>query len=127
VALGGSMYQDIATQQPSARVHRDGAVYDQLFHRVSFVPDSGLARLYPGKTGGRVNSVHHQAAKAIGKDLVVEARADEDGVVEALRLESDRYVFGVQWHPEFHDPKDGTLLDSSPLLTEYLGAIAQRR
>jgi putative glutamine amidotransferase len=127
VALGGSMYQDIATQRPKAGVHRDAAVYDQLFHAVTFVPDRGLARLYPGEVGGRVNSVHHQAVKDLGKDLVVEARAEADGVVEALRLEGQRYVFGVQWHPEFHDPNDGTLIDSKPLLNDYLGAIAQRR
>jgi hypothetical protein len=28
----------------------------------------------------------------------------------------------VQWHPEFHAPSDDTVLDSAPLLDEFLRA-----
>jgi putative glutamine amidotransferase len=29
-------------------------------------------------------------------------------------------VFGVQWHPEFHDPGDESLLDDTPILDDFL-------
>jgi putative glutamine amidotransferase len=29
-------------------------------------------------------------------------------------------VFGVQWHPEYHDPKNPDLLDGAPILNEFL-------
>src|SRR6185295_18965470 len=32
VALGGTLYQDTATQKPGAHVHQDTAVYDEKFH-----------------------------------------------------------------------------------------------
>lgn len=127
VALGGTMYQDIQTQQREAGVHRDWNVYDQLFHDIRFVPNSGLAQLYPGHTGGRVNTVHHQALKKLGRGLRVEAHSSEDGIIEAVRAEGPAYVFGVQWHPEFMDPKAPNLLASQPILNDFLRAIEQRR
>jgi putative glutamine amidotransferase len=48
-----------------------------------------------------VNSSHHQAIAKIGDNLVVSARSPEDGVVEAVELDSpDHFVLAVQWHPE---------------------------
>ena len=44
-------------------------------------------------------SSHHQAVGAVGKGLRVTAR-HEDGTVEALERTDDRWVVGVQWHPE---------------------------
>ena len=32
--------------------------------------------------------------------LAVTARSVPDGVIEALELPGDRFVLGVQWHPE---------------------------
>jgi putative glutamine amidotransferase len=43
-----------------------------------------------------VDSFHHQALDRVAADLTVVARAP-DGVVEAVELESDRYVLAVQW------------------------------
>ncbi len=68
----------------------------------------------------KTNSVHHQAAKDLGRDLVVEAWSEPDRLVEALRWSGPSYVFGVQWHPEFHDPGDATLLDDTPILDDFL-------
>jgi putative glutamine amidotransferase len=36
------------------------------------------------------------------------------------------YVFGVQWHPEFHRPDDNGMLDSAPILEEFLGEARRR-
>ncbi len=70
---------------------------------------AGSRRCIPERTLAKTNSVHHQAAKDLGRDLVVEAWSEPDRIVEALRWSGPSYVFGVQWHPEFHDPGDAAL------------------
>jgi putative glutamine amidotransferase len=135
VALGGSLWQDIATMHPGHRVHRDWEIYDRLTHDLSLVPDSWLAARYPGVRRARVNSVHHQGVKILGKGLVVEATASDDGLVEAFRYEPGPktgaartpFVHAVQWHPEFHDPSDAVLLPADPLLQAFLAEVAARR
>jgi len=121
VACGGSLHQDLATLVPDAITHRDDALYDQLHHAIELVPESGLARLYPGCAQARVNSIHHQAVNKLGSDLKVEARAVGDGVVEAIRWQGKGYMLGTQWHPEFHGSAHG-LLDSGAILAEFLAA-----
>ena len=86
-----------------------------------------MARLYPELAKARVNSIHHQAVKNLGRDLQIEARSEEDHVVEAIRWKGPSYVFGVQWHPEFHQPGDASLLDCMPILDEFLNAARKRR
>ena len=126
VAFGGTLYQDIATQLPNTIGHHDAEIYDQNFHEIEFVPGSRLAALYPDRATARVNTIHHQAVKALGENLVVEARAKPDGIVEALRWTGDSYVFGVQWHPELHDPRDPNQLDGTPILNEFLNCARER-
>ena len=120
------MYQDIATQLPRAQNHRNWDIYDQNFHGLRFEQGSRLAAWYPqGTTPAplKVNSVHHQALKDLGRGLVVEAHSEPDGLVEAVRLDDPRrWAMAVQWHPEFHDPADTTLLNSAPLLQGFLEA-----
>ena len=118
VALGGSLYQDISTQAPGSRQHRDWEVYDQHFHGVEL--EGGLLKLNGGRANTRVNSVHHQGLKELGQDLVVEARSSEDGLVEAVRAQSGPWLVAVQWHPEFQDPADASLFDGRALLKEFL-------
>ena len=122
VAMGGSLFQDISTQHPGAQPHRDAALYDQAFHDLEIVPGSGLAALFPGVTKAKINTVHHQAAKEIGKDLTVEAWSAPDRIAEALRWQGESYLFGVQWHPEFQDPQRNDLLSTAPILDEFMTA-----
>ena len=37
------------------------------------------------------------------------------------------FVAGVQWHPEFFDVSDPTLLDNGPILQQFLDHAAGRR
>jgi putative glutamine amidotransferase len=132
VAFGGSLYQDIATQCPGALVHREFERYDQLQHDVRFEPGSWLARRYPGRGEGRVNTVHHQGVKTLGRDLRVEARAVPDGMIEAVRYDPGSgddgpWLYAVQWHPEFQDPADASLLPTAPLRELFLDAAEARR
>jgi putative glutamine amidotransferase len=124
VAYGGTLYQDISRQVPEARRHVTDA-YEKNLHEVRFEPDGALARLYPGVAQARVNSIHHQSVKTLGRSLRVEAWSDSDRVIEAIRGTGRSYVLGVQWHPEFHAPGDESVLDSAPILDEFLRA-AQR-
>ena len=119
VAFGGTLYQDIGTQLPEAQAHVTAA-YEKNLHEMRIEPGTGLARLYPGVERARINSIHHQAIKALGRNLRVEARSEPDGLIEAVRGSGKSYVFAVQWHPEFHVPGDGSLLDSAPILDEFL-------
>ena len=127
VALGGSLYQDINTQVPSTLQHRDERRYEHNFHDLRILPGSWLGSLYPGTDVAHINTIHHQAVKKVGRDLVVEALSEPDGIVEAVRWEGESFVMGVQWHPEFMDPSDPKLLDGRPLLTAFLDACRHRK
>ena len=124
VALGGTLYQDINTQVPQTLVHRDAGLYETNHHDIDFRENGHLARLYPGKRSGRVNSVHHQAIHGLADGLTVEAWSTIDRIIECVRLESDdEYIVGVQWHPEFQPHDDGQLLDTAPILGDFLAAV----
>jgi len=127
VAFGGTLYQDIGTQVPATLTHRCDRRYENNFHAMRFAEGGWLARLYPGLALARVNTIHHQAVKDLGRDLVVEAVSDPDGIVEAVRWQGPSFVMGVQWHPEFMDPADGTLLDGQPILAAFVDACRRRR
>lgn len=122
VALGGSLYQDLATQCPEAGIHESSA-YDQHSHPITFVPEGKMCQWFGGVTGGNVVSIHHQAVQRLGRGIVVEATAP-DGVIEAIRWQGRSFVCGVQWHPEFHRQASGVpLLECSPLLEAFLAAV----
>jgi putative glutamine amidotransferase len=127
VALGGTLFQDINTQVPDTLQHRCERRYEHNFHAMRVLEGSWLAGLYPRTGVTRINTIHHQAVKSLGKGLVVEAMSEPDGIVEAVRWEGPSFVLGVQWHPEFMDPKDAELLDGKPLLDAFLAACRDRR
>ena len=126
VALGGTLYQDIPTQLSGASVHHDDVRYDRHYHEIQLLANSGLSRLYPDCVNPVVNSIHHQAVKTPGRDLVVEATADDGRVIEAIRWRGRSYVLGVQWHPEFMRAVATGLLDSAPILDEFLVEVRRR-
>ena len=129
VAFGGTLYQDIGTQVPESLVHRDITKYEQHFHTVKFLPGTGLAKLYPNRAKATINTIHHQAVDKLGRGLIVEATAEPDGIVEAIRWRGPSYVFGVQWHPEFMfgPSMSAEHLDGGPILTEFLEAARKRK
>ncbi len=127
VAFGGTLLQDISTQQPQSLTHRDAGLYDRNFHAVEFVPGTRLAQLYAGTERATVNSVHHQGVKKLAADFVVEARCPDDRMIEAMRWRGTSFVAAVQWHPEFHDPADRSLIDDAPILADFLDAARAAR
>ena len=54
-----------------------------------------------------VNSFHHQAVSRPAPGLCVAAEAD-DGICEAIYQPGERFLVGVQWHPELFYTQDET-------------------
>ena len=98
VALGGTLWQDLPSQQPSDIRHVQQEGQFEHSHSVNILPGTPLAAA-TGKERLTINSFHHQAAKALGKGLQVMATAD-DGTVEATWLPEHRFLWSIQWHPE---------------------------
>jgi len=126
VALGGTIYQDTVTQNEQAKIHRDAELYDELAHVVRIEPDSVLAGIFPSQTEGRINSVHHQAVKDLGKDLSVQARSIPDNIIESIWLEKDNhYALGIQWHPEW--VSDSVFLSSKKIRDHFFEVMLKKQ
>ncbi|WP_141733806.1 gamma-glutamyl-gamma-aminobutyrate hydrolase family protein [Oligoflexus tunisiensis] len=127
VSFGGTLYQDISTFRPEALIHRDADIYEKNSHRIDILSGQSLSELYLGQTTGLVNSVHHQAIKDLAEDFVITARSSDDGIIEAIekRRQSpdDPLCFAVQWHPEFQDPADTSMLDPKVILRHFMNAM----
>lgn len=119
VACGGSLFQDIPSMVENAAQHRHDDLYDNFHHEIQILPGSRLSELFPEETRPRVNSIHHQCVRKLGRDLCVEAISPADGVIEAIRWNGSGFMLGCQWHPEF---QGAGLLDSAPIMQEFLDA-----
>lgn len=126
VAFGGTLYQDIVSDVPAAIEHVSD-LYDSHYHMIHFRQGSALQSLFPSKLEALVNSIHHQAVKDLGRDLVVEAVSGTDNIIEAIRYRKARFVMGLQWHPEFHRGHSAELLDCTPILDDFLSAARETR
>ncbi|MFB6563680.1 gamma-glutamyl-gamma-aminobutyrate hydrolase family protein [Streptomyces sp. NPDC056400] len=90
VALGGTLIQHV-----DGHFETPGAMSS---HQVRPVPGTRYAELVPEEA--QVPTYHHQAVDRLGRGLVVSAHA-VDGTVEAIEVpDPERWVLGVQWHPE---------------------------
>ena len=99
VALGGSLYQDIAVQHGAGVEHdRHDAGRSVVAHPAEVEPGTVLARA-AGAPTIEVNSLHHQAIRRLGGGLVLSARAP-DGIVEGAEDPERRFLVLVQSHPE---------------------------
>lgn len=105
VSRGGTLIQDIGSQHPSAIKHEQGLPRTRHSHRVRILEGSMLGQL-AGSDSAPVNSHHHQAVQTLGRELVATAWA-ADGLIEAAEdPRGDRWVLGVQWHPELAWDRD---------------------
>jgi putative glutamine amidotransferase len=122
VALGGTLFQDIASQVPESICHTPKTDKAVNTHTVRIEAGSRLHRII-GKREIWVNGKHHQALKDLAEGLVVAARA-KDGVIEAVELPAKRLVLGVQWHPEGTWREDSY---SQKLFSAFVQTAAERR
>lgn len=98
VYFGGTLYQDIPSQAPSDVEHRMAPPDHRTCHDCIVEPGSPLHML-TGKESFGVNSHHHQAVKDVAPGFAVMGRC-EDGIIEAIWNPAEKFVWGVQWHPE---------------------------
>jgi putative glutamine amidotransferase len=109
VMRGGTLVQDIESQLPDSIKHEQGTPQTRNSHSLDIAPDSILSSLEAvnaAKDPIRVNSSHHQAIKTVGNDLKAVAWA-KDGIIECIQdTRKERFVLGVQWHPEMNTDFD---------------------
>lgn len=94
VVRGGDLHRDIRHLRRHAR-HRASVLPTK---DVVLRPTSRLADVCRARSL-RVNRLHHQAVRRLGRGLRVVA-VDRDGIVQAIEA-PDRPWLGVQWHPEY--------------------------
>ena len=98
VALGGTLYQDIALQISKPMQHGPAKPREKVFHTVDILEGTRLSRIL-GASQIRVRSSHHQSVKNPGRGLHLSATA-RDRVIEAVELGTKQFLLAVQWHPE---------------------------
>ena len=125
VYFGGTLYQDTDTQLEDVLTHRDADTYDYLYHDITFTGGKILEKIYQEDRNRRINSVHHQSVKALGKNLEILAESPEDGIIEAIGYTKapDGWVMGVQWHPEFSDTLKETVIKADKLYEFFLTQV----
>lgn len=128
VYFGGSLYQDLPSQNPSKVLHSNIDFYDSLFHPIKLVKGELLDQLNICQQSKLVNSIHHQGIKTLGKNLAPLAYA-EDGLLEAFywNQKPAGYILGVQWHPEFFGAYQEQLLDNSPIVEQFLAHVTKTK
>jgi putative glutamine amidotransferase len=102
VALGGTLYQDLPSEQPGRIPHDQPVARNSRTHAVSVSAGSRLQAALDAEML-TTNSFHHQAIRDLAPGLIVTAHAD-DGVIEGVESAApDDWLLAVQWHPEeFH-------------------------
>jgi putative glutamine amidotransferase len=106
VAMGGTLYQDIARQAAKACNHAPRADRGVVSHKVRIEPHTRLQSILQRRSLW-VNSKHHQAVNRPAPGLAVGAVAT-DGIIEALEAADRTFVIAVQWHPEGLWQKDAS-------------------
>ena len=101
VALGGTLFTDIADQSPNSLRHDwyPDTPRDYLAHSVAIAPGSRLAQILGGEVF-EVNSLHHQGLDHLAPPLRAVAFAP-DSLIEGVELPGHPFAVGVQWHPEW--------------------------
>jgi putative glutamine amidotransferase len=99
VALGGTLYTDVSEHPGALRHNCPVAEGGAPGHHIVCIESGSLLDRIAGTAVLAVNSLHHQACKDIAPPLKVTARA-EDGLAEAVELDSHPFALCVQWHPE---------------------------
>jgi len=123
--LGGDLIQDIPTQHLAKEkvIHRDPKEQEYVYHSINIDSTSALFQLY-GSGQFEVNSFHHQAVKAPGEGMKIVAQAP-DGLNEASEWAKglqDRWIIGVQWHPERQYQKAPNHLE---LMADFIRQLKQ--
>lgn len=97
--MGGTLYQDLATEQVSHPIPLEKK------HYVTRIHQTPLSNLLPEKF--LVNTFHHQAVHRVPKDFVVTYQNED--TIEAIE-HTQWPIIGVQWHPERYYTAESAIL-----------------
>ena len=122
VALGGTLYTDVASQHPNALHHPCSAPLPRDFesHAIALEADSRLAKIF-GSASIKVNSLHHQGVRDLAPGLWAVGRAP-DQLIEAVEVPNKKFALAVQWHPEAM-PESAQM---QALFTAFIRAAAEK-
>ncbi len=98
VAFGGSLVQDLPCEG-KAEHRMEMYPAHMTSHKDRVIEGTRLFSIL-GKNEVEVNSFHHQAVRNVATGFIVSAVSDPDDVIEAIELPGERFILGVQWHPE---------------------------
>ena len=122
VVLGGTLYQDIGSQVPGADEHEQSRKKTIGGHQIDIRKGTRLKKIVQ-RQKLEVNTSHHQAVKALGRGLVVNAVAG-DGIVEGIESIRHNFVLGVQWHPEVLAPRRA---DQRRIFTAFVSSCGRQK
>jgi putative glutamine amidotransferase len=100
VVLGGTLIQHIPDSIVDALAHEQPNPRHEAGHSIRIAQGTLLQRIVQ-REEIQVNSAHHQAVRAVGDGVVINAVAP-DGVIEGIEYPAHPLCLGVQWHPEYH-------------------------
>lgn len=99
VALGGTLYQDLDEEYEYECEYEHYNSDNYVYHVIEVVKNTRLSEILCSHESFEVNSRHHQAIRDLAPSLRVAARSC-CGLIEGVESREDRYLIGVQWHPE---------------------------
>src|SRR5437667_12465959 len=85
-----------------------------VIHSIHIEEGSKMEQIF-GTREIRVNSLHHQAVKELGRGVYISGRA-EDGIAELLEVPEKHFVVAAHGHPEELDMR-------KPVLANLFNAI----
>jgi len=92
---GCRLWSDVQNSSPQVLEHdRRGHL-----HPVTLNEGSRLFALV-GERKLLVNTLHREAIGELSPSVIVSARSDDDGVIEAIEIPSHPFALGLQWHQE---------------------------
>jgi putative glutamine amidotransferase len=114
VALGGTLVQHIPDQFGHEQHRRNLGTFDGNEHDVDLAAGSLAARA-AGEQHRMTYSHHHQGVAELGAGLTVTGQSALDSLPEAIEAPDQRFVLGVQWHPEADErsPVIGALVEEA--------------
>jgi putative glutamine amidotransferase len=97
VFRGGSLYQNLPEDIPGLHLKRH-----VLARKRIQIENGSLLEHVMEVHQVRVNSLHRQGVRELGKGLRISAK-DESGIVQAIESteRGGPFLIGVQWHPEY--------------------------
>ena len=118
VAFGVNLYQDLSFANKDVSHHKQNYSLCSPKHSITIKKGTILGKIYPNKDTLEVNSIHHQAIKKLAPNFEIDALSDDE-VIESIHYKADdRWIFGVQFHPEetLHCGNDGVM----PIFKEFI-------